>query len=132
MREDFSGYPKDKLVLSDLESQILRFVLESWPSSPLHVAEHFQADLSSFEARKRASARFAYYLQKLVRKQLLLSKRVGHALIVWPLEVEKYRALHLLLQSDDFVAPKQLDVVLSIEKELVKKPGGLDSFKGVA
>lgn len=86
-----------------MESKVLAFVRSSWPVSPLHVAEHFHADLSSLESKKRASARFAYYLLKLVEKQLLLSKRSGHSLIVWPLEVEKFRAFHSLLEQEQTV-----------------------------
>lgn len=94
-----SGFP-EKPFLSVLESKILAFVSDSWPASALTVAEHFHADLSSFGARKRASAKFSYYLQKLVDKQLLLSKRIGNALVVWPLQVEKYRAIHQILTTE--------------------------------
>lgn len=120
-----SGYPES--VLSVLESKILAFVLESWPTTPVHVAEHFHADLSSFEARKRASARFSYYLQKLVEKRLLLSKRVGLALVVWPLQVEKYRAMHAFLKSDETVLASP---VVPQKKE--KNSRETVSFTGVA
>lgn len=116
MKSNNSGSP-DK-PLSDLESGILAFVSDSWPASALQVAEHFRADLSSPEAVKRASARFSYYLQKLVAKQLLLSKRIGNALVVWPLQVEKYRAIHQILTTEHPVHQSLSDSVES-EEELV-------------
>ncbi len=98
MKPENSGFPDKSL--SELESAILLFVSNAWPASALHVAEHFHADLSSPEAIKRASAKFSYYLQKLVDKRLLLSKRIGNALVVWPLQVEKYRAIHQILTTE--------------------------------
>jgi predicted transcriptional regulator len=55
--------------------------------------------LSSRELKKRASTKYAYYLQKLVEKQLVLSKRVGNALVVWPVHAEKYRTIHEILSE---------------------------------
>jgi hypothetical protein len=117
MYQKNSGVP-EKPLLSSLESEILLFVSDSWPSSALEVAEHFHADLSSPEAVKRASAKFSYYLQKLVSKQLLLSKRIGNALVVWPLQVEKYRAIHQILTTEHPVQQSLSDSIES-EEELV-------------
>lgn len=116
MKPENSGFPEKSL--SDLESAILLFVLDSWPASALQVAEHFRADLSSPEAVKRASAKFSYYLQKLVDKRLLLSKRIGNALVVWPLQVEKYRAIHQILTTEHPVHSSLSDSE-NVEEELV-------------
>ncbi|MCH7902705.1 hypothetical protein IIC68_03045 [archaeon] len=94
-----SGYPD----LSEKEQNILEIVKDNWPISALEVAEHFNEDLSSREHKKKHSTNYTYYLKKLVDKRLVLSKRVGNALIVWPLEVEAYRAIHKIITGDSHV-----------------------------
>ena len=85
--------------LSPTEQQILSFVIEHWPSGALDIAMHFNDDVSSLEAKRRASSKYSYYLKKLVDKRLLISKRFGHALVVWPLQAEKLRVVHDILRE---------------------------------
>lgn len=87
--------------LNGNEKKILELVREYWPLSSLEIAEHFKEQISSREEKKRASSKYSYYLKKLVGKRKVLSKRVGNALIVWPLEVEKYRTIHEILKERD-------------------------------
>ena len=94
-----SGYPD----LSEKEQQILKIVKDNWPISALEIAEHFSENLSSREHKKKHSTNYTYYLKKLVDKRLVLSKRVGNALIVWPLEVEAYRAIHKIITGDSHI-----------------------------
>ncbi|MAG22284.1 MAG: hypothetical protein CL943_03200 [Candidatus Diapherotrites archaeon] len=86
--------------LSQKEQDIFALILESWPTSAVEIAEHFGEDLSSRESKKKASTKYSYYLQKLVEKHLLMSKRVGNALIVWPVRAEKLRTIHNILENE--------------------------------
>jgi hypothetical protein len=85
--------------LSGKELEIYSLVLEKWPTSAIEIAEYFSEDLGSREARRKASTKYAYYLQKLIGKRLLLSKRVGNALVVWPVKAEKLRTVYAILES---------------------------------
>ncbi|MAG18106.1 MAG: hypothetical protein CL944_01375 [Candidatus Diapherotrites archaeon] len=86
--------------LSDKEEKVLELVREHWPVSALEIAEHFNEDISSREHKKRHSTNYSYYLKKLISKRVVLSKRIGNALIVWPLEVEAYRAIHSIIRGE--------------------------------
>lgn len=86
--------------LNSVEKKILALVQENWPLSALEIAEHFKEKISSREEKKRASSKYSYYLKKLVEKRRIFSKRVGNALIVWPIEAEKYRTIHQILKED--------------------------------
>jgi len=86
--------------LSDKEKSILELVKEYWPISALEIADHFSENLGSREHKKRHSTNYTYYLKKLVQKRLVLSKRIGNALIVWPIEVEAYRAIHKIISDN--------------------------------
>jgi len=85
--------------LSQMEKDVLQIVLQNWPISALEIAEHLREAPSSREHKKKLSTKYAYYLKKLVEKKLILSKRVGNALVVWPLRVEKYRAIETILRE---------------------------------
>jgi len=98
MQKEMSGLP-DLNGLGGFELRVYEFVLEKWPSTPLEVAEHFGEDLSSREKKKRLSTKYAYHLKKLVEKRLLLSKKAGNSILVWPFVVEKYRAIHEILND---------------------------------
>lgn len=85
------------VLLSETEKRVFGIVLEYWPVSALDVAHHCLESVSSREEKKKASTKYSYYLKKLLEKKLVLGKRVGNALVVWPLVVEKYRTIHKIL-----------------------------------
>ena len=85
--------------LSEKERKVLELVREHWPTSALEIAGHFNEDTNSRERKKRQSTNYAYYLKKLIGKRALLSKRVGNALVVWPIEAEAYRTVHMILRD---------------------------------
>ncbi len=85
--------------IGEKEQRVLELVREYWPISALEVAQHFSEDVSSRDSKKRHSTNYAYYLKKLIARRLVLSKRVGNALIVWPVEVEAYRTIHGILRD---------------------------------
>lgn len=87
------------LALSSREKEIYDLILNFWPTSSIEIAEHFNEPIHSRELRRKVSTRYSYYLKKLIAKQLILSKRVGNALIVWPIVVEKYRVIHDILKE---------------------------------
>ncbi|HLC79377.1 MAG TPA: hypothetical protein VJG83_03010 [archaeon] len=93
--EQTAGKPE----LSEREGKVLQVVRERWPISAIEVAAQLNENISSRENKKKHSTNYTYYLKKLVRKRLILSKRIGNALIVWPLEVEAYRAIQKILQE---------------------------------
>jgi predicted transcriptional regulator len=95
--------------LSNLEREIFEFILSHWPTTALEIAENFNEDISTREKKRRMSTKYAYYIKKLVQKQLILCKKAGNSLIVWPLLVEKYRTIHEILKEYG----KESEIILS-------------------
>jgi hypothetical protein len=91
----------DLLSLPDLERKIYTHVLNNWPTTPLELAENFKEKISTREEKKRASTKYSYYLKKLLEKRLIVSKKAGNGIIVWPLVVEKYRTIHDILKHHE-------------------------------
>ena len=88
--------------LSDFEREIFEFVLENWPTTPLEIAHNFHENMETREDKKRISTKYSYYLKKLVERKLIVSKKAGNAIIVWPIIVEKYRVIHEILKSEKY------------------------------
>ncbi|MDO8627499.1 MAG: hypothetical protein Q7K42_03470 [Candidatus Diapherotrites archaeon] len=83
--------------LDEFERKLYDFICQNWPTYTLEIAEHFGEPIKTREEKKRASAKFTYYLKKLIEKHLIFVKKSGHGLIVWPVLVEKYRVIHDIL-----------------------------------
>jgi hypothetical protein len=97
--------------LSVHEIKIFEFVLEYWPTFPLEIAESLGEDISDRDKKRRVSTRYSYYLNKLVQKQLILSKKTGNSIVVWPLVVEKYRTIHGILKEYENESTQVLGMV---------------------
>ena len=107
--------------LSLREQEVLSLVKENWPISAMEIAEHLNEDFSTKAHCKRHSTNYTYYLKKLVEKRLVLSKRIGNALVVWPVEVEAYRAIHRIINENKI--PVKLETKIAEPKP---------EFRGVA
>ena len=79
--------------LEGIEKQVYELLKQRWPSHSLEVAAYLNEDVSTRDHRRKASSKYMYYLRKLVKKELVLSKKVGHASIFWPLCIEKWRTI---------------------------------------
>ncbi|MFH1664112.1 MAG: hypothetical protein ABH986_04880 [archaeon] len=89
----------ENLFLGSFESKLFFLIKENWPVTSIELAELLDENLSSRETRKRAYSKYSYYLKKLVSKKLLFSKKSGNTLVVWPLEVEKYRVIDSIISE---------------------------------
>ncbi len=94
---EYSENSKTVEDLKPMEKKIYDFVVENWPTFPLEIADHFGEPIGNTDEKKKASAKYSYYLKKLIANNLLLQKKAGHSIIVWPLVAEKYRVIHQIL-----------------------------------
>ncbi len=92
------GLP-EKTFLGEFESKLFSLIKVHWPVTSIELAMLLNTDLDSRKARKRAYSKYSYYLNKMVSNKILLSKKSGKTLIVWPLEVEKYRIIHSIIEN---------------------------------
>jgi len=97
------------LKLSEVEKKVYLTVLDKWPTTAIEIASNLNEDVSKRDAQKRASTKYTYYLKKLVERKLIVSKKSGNTLIVWPLLVEKYRTIHDILKQQE---PEHLSAIV--------------------
>ena len=89
------------LKLSEIEKKVYLTILEKWPTTAIEIATNLNEDVKTRESQKRASTKYTYYLKKLNERKLIISKKSGNTLIVWPLLVEKYRTIHNILKQQE-------------------------------
>ncbi|MEW6294948.1 MAG: hypothetical protein AB1467_01475 [Candidatus Diapherotrites archaeon] len=94
-----SGITENCFGLKERELMLYDLILKNWPTTAIELAAHCNESIASRHEKKKASSKYSYYLKKLIDKQLILSKRSGHTLIVWPLVVEKYKVIHSILNE---------------------------------
>jgi hypothetical protein len=87
--------------LCKVEKKIYYTILDKWPTTSMEIAIELGENTSNRGFQKRASAKYSYYLKKLVEKKLIVMKKSGNTLIVWPLLVEKYRTIHDILKQQE-------------------------------
>jgi len=83
--------------LGEFELKLFSLIKDHWPVTSIELAELLNENLNSREERKRAYSKYSYYLNKMINSKLLLSKKSGKTLVVWPLEVEKYRVIESII-----------------------------------
>lgn len=89
----------EKVFLGKFESKLFSLIKEYWPVTSIELAELLHENLESREEKKRAYSRYSYYLNKMINSKLILSKKSGKTLIVWPLEAEKFRVIESIILS---------------------------------
>lgn len=97
------------LKLSEIEKRVYLTILEKWPTTAVEVAANLNENVSNRDSQKRASTKYTYYLKKLIERKLIISKKSGNTLIVWPLLVEKYRTIHDILKQQE---PEHLSAIV--------------------
>jgi len=108
MKEIKSVLP-EILKLGEIEKKVYLTVLEKWPTTAVEIASNLNEDVKNRESQKRASTKYIYYLKKLIERKLIVSKKSGNTLIVWPLLVEKYRTIHDILKQQE---PEHLSAIV--------------------
>ena len=97
------------LKLGEIEKKVYSTILEKWPTTATEIASNLNEDVKTRESQKRASTKYTYYLKKLIERKLIVSKKSGNTLIVWPLLVEKYRTIHDILKQQE---PEHLSAII--------------------
>jgi hypothetical protein len=85
--------------LDVVEFKLYSLIKEHWPVTSIELAELLNENLNSRKSKKRAYSKYSYYLKKMIQNKVLLSKKSGNTLIVWPLEVEKYRVIDSIINN---------------------------------
>ena len=78
-----------------LRKEILERVESNWPT---HIREIIR-DLG-FEVDNTNIKKFSYHIRKLEEAEKIKVKRIGRALVAWPVDMEKLRMIHELLRVD--------------------------------
>jgi len=76
-----------------LRNKILERIESNWPT---HIKELIRD--TGFEVDNANIKKFSYHIRQLEKEEKIKTKRIGRALVVWPIEIEKLRIIHELLK----------------------------------
>lgn len=88
--------PKRKINRDD----VLDTITKNWPVHVTEIAEkmgYLNNDMDEAE-RKLAITHVKYHVDQLARNEKIRVKKIGKALVTWPIEIEKLRLIHEMLR----------------------------------
>lgn len=81
---------------SQLRERILQVIEKEWPISVTQIANHLGHYTAGMSERKRKAAvgRVSHHVRQLRAANKIHVKKIGGAVVVWPVAIERLRLLH--------------------------------------
>lgn len=80
-----------------LRSEILRVIHDKWPIHVSGVIEHLGLDTENITN----VSKIRYHFNKLENKEVIHTKKIGRALVAWPVHIEKMRIIHEMIRTEE-------------------------------
>lgn len=77
-----------------LQSEIRRLIESNWPMHVKEIVRGLELEVTNSNIKK-----VGYHIKKLKENEKVRVKRIGKALVVWPMEMEKLRFIHEMLKE---------------------------------
>jgi len=82
-----------------LRKEVLRIIHDNWP---IHVREVIKLlNWDPYDITNVSKIR--YHFHQLKKEEKIRTKKIGRALVAWPVEMEKLRLIHELLKEEEEV-----------------------------
>jgi len=79
----------------DLQAAVFEIIQNNWP---VHVRETIE--LLNWDPMNITNiSKIRYHFNELQRKEMVHTKKIGRALVAWPVEIEKLRIVHELMRD---------------------------------
>jgi predicted transcriptional regulator len=78
----------------DTRERIYRIIEKDWPLHETEIARK----LGLKGDQKKVVARINYHVKALEKDELVRTKKIGRARVVWPQEIEKIRFIHEMMK----------------------------------
>jgi len=75
-------------------AEIFRIIEKDWPLHETEIAKK----LGLKGEQKKVVAMINYHVKALEKDELVMTKKIGRARVVWPQEIEKIRFIHDMLK----------------------------------
>jgi len=77
--------------------QIYRIIEKDWPLHETEIAKKLGLKVTE-KSQKKVVAMIDYHVKALEKDELVRTKKIGRARVVWPQEVERLRVIHEMLK----------------------------------
>ena len=81
-------------------NEVYRIILDNWPIHVTEAAEKMNM-LSNVDEdeRKLVITHLKYHFDQLARHEKIKVKKIGKAVVAWPIEIEKLRMVHEMMKG---------------------------------
>lgn len=77
-----------------LRQKILELVEVNWPTHIKELVRNLDYEVDNDNIKK-----VSYHIKILEKQKRVKSKRIGQALIIWPMDIERLRFIHELIKG---------------------------------
>lgn len=77
-----------------LRQKILELVEINWPTHVKELVRNLGYEVDNNNLKK-----VSYHIKILEKQKIVRVKRIGRALVIWPMEIEKLRFIHELIKG---------------------------------
>ena len=79
----------------NIREEIERIVRSDWPCTPSEIAQKLGLDPKN----KKNLMYVLYHVKKLLENGKIMGKKIGSAIVLWPVEIEKLRIVYELVKE---------------------------------
>lgn len=79
--------------------EIYEVISRNWPIHITEIAGKMDLLTSNVDERKLVITHLKYHVDQLARHDRIKVKKIGKAVVVWPIEIEKLRMVHEMLKG---------------------------------
>jgi predicted transcriptional regulator len=80
----------------DTRGEIYKIIEKDWPLHETEIAKKLGLKVTE-ESQKKVVAMIDYHVKMLEKDELVMTKKIGRARVVWPQEIEKIRFIHEMM-----------------------------------
>ena len=93
--------PRKRKVKRKIDREnVYKVILNNWPIHITEIAKKMDMlNNVDDDERKLVITHLKYHVDQLARHEKIKTKKIGHAVVTWPTEIEKLRMVHELLKD---------------------------------
>ena len=80
--------------------EIYELITRNWPIHITEIAQKMDMLTNDADENKLVITHLKYHVDQLARSEKIKTKKIGHAVVTWPSDIEKLRMVHELLRTE--------------------------------
>ena len=91
---------KKKIKRTINREEVYELISRNWPIHITEIADKMNLLTQDPDENKQVITHLKYHVDQLARSEKIKTKKIGHAVVTWPVDIEKLRMVHELLRTE--------------------------------